>query len=46
MTLMQHKLKQKSVVIHDDNSENATILEMLLSMGNTYILTTTHKSLC
>jgi two-component system, OmpR family, phosphate regulon response regulator PhoB len=44
MTLMQHKLKQKAVVIVDDNSENATILEMLLSMGTAYIPLTYHDA--
>lgn len=45
MTLMPHNLKQKSVVIVDDNRENASILEMLLSMGTTYTPLTYHDAM-
>ncbi len=45
MTPMQHKLKQKAIVIVDDNSENATMLEMLLSMGTAYIPLAYHDAI-
>jgi CheY-like chemotaxis protein len=45
MILTQHQPKQKTVVIVDDNSENATILEMLLSMGTTYFPLAYHDAM-